>query len=152
MTRRFNELSETSMKFADWVKKEISNDKKACGMEIRIAACDWPNYRYVPTPVKTIYTLRYPNLGRGNLEMESLLELEMSQSREVKCDVVENLLKEVNLSDFQRIMLEEEVVCDVQAFAYWGIVITVYPKDLVSNKDPMDLTDNLIINYGVPIE
>lgn len=150
MTNRGETPSEITQKFFDWVKKEILDDNECCGMEIRVAACNWPDYDYVPSDVPTIYTLCYRGNGSSPLEKNSLIEVLGAREKEVQCEFVKDLLREINLRDFQAMMLQEDVVCGVYAAVYWGIVITIYPKGLADDKNPPDLRTELK-RYGVPI-
>lgn len=150
MTKRGETPSEITQKFAKWVKEEIINDSEACGMEIRVAACNWPDYDYVPQDVPTIYTLCYRGNGSSPVEKDSFIEVMGAREKEVKCNFIKDLLREINLSDFQAIMLEEDVVCGVYTAAFWGIVITIYPRGLADNKNPPDLRTELK-RRGVPI-
>lgn len=150
MTKRGETPSAITQKFAKWVIEEILNDNEACGMEIRVAACNWPDYDYVPQDVPTVYTLCYRGNGSSPVEKHTFLEVMGAREKEVKCPFIKDLLREINLSDFQAIMLEEDVVCGVYAAVGWGIVITIYPRSLADNKNPPDLRTELQ-RRGVPI-
>lgn len=150
MTKRGETPSEITQKFVQWVKEEILNDNECCGMEIRVAACNWPDYDYVPSDVPTVYTLCYRGNGSSPVEKNSFMEVMGAREKEVKCKFIKDLLREINLRDFQAMMLEDEVVCGVYAAVGWGIVITIYPKGLADVKNPPDLRTELK-RYGVPI-
>lgn len=150
MTKRGESPSEITQKFAKWVKEEILNDNQACGMEIRVAACNWPDYDYIPQNVPTVYTLCYRGNGSSPVEKSSFIEVMGAREKEVKCKFVNDFLREINLRDFQAMMLEEDVVCGVYAAVGWGIVITIYPRGLADNKNPSDLRTELK-RRGVPI-
>lgn len=143
MTKRGETPSEITQKFVKWVRKKILNDKKCCGMEIRVAACNWPDYDYVPKYVPTIYTLCYRGNGISPVEKNTFMEVMGAKEKEVKCKFIKDFLTEINLRDFQAMMLEEDVVCGVYAAVGWGIVITIYPRDLAENKNPSDLRTEL---------
>lgn len=143
MTKRGEAPSEITQKFAKWVKEKLLNDSQACGMEIRIAACNWPDYDYVPQNVPTVYTLCYRGNGGSPVEKNTFMEVMGARDKEVKCKFIKDLLKEINLRDFQAMMLEEDVVCGVYAAVGWGIVITIYPRDLADDKNPPDLRTEL---------
>lgn len=150
MTKRGETPSEITQKFANWVKEEILNDNEACGMEIRVAACNWPDYDYVPQDVPTVYTLCYRGNGNSPVEKNTFMEVMSAREKEVKCKFIKDFLREINLRDFQAMMLEEDVVCGVYATVGWGIVITIYPRGLADNKNPPDLRTELK-RRGVPI-